>query len=184
MNTNYYYQVRDASTIVHELNTFVHENRGLDYWTPLDYEEAHWDACLEVPLDLLDQDPFLAWLRSEVPFTGGILRMAPWTTYAWHKDYQRGCSVNLLLSDLTDSKCLFRHSPSSQIHGMFQTVEVPYSQTQYMCLNTQIEHSVFNWDKERFILTLHFERTLEEFSYRDLFKLVVGLNLKHPHVPQ
>jgi hypothetical protein len=174
MKTSFFYQVKEPSTIVSELDQFVQNNRELAHWTPLDYQESHWDACLEVPGDILDQDPFLVWLRSKVPFTGGILRMAPWTTYAWHRDYQRGCSLNLLLSDITASKCLFRHSPSAQIHGMFRTVEVLYSQTQYMCLNTQIEHSVFNWSQERFILTLHFLQTLEEFTYKDLLKLVLS----------
>ena len=173
MTANFYLECREPSTIVEQLLDFVEEHRNLDYWTPLEYEKENWDACLEVPIDLLDQDPFLAYLRSQVDFTGGILRMAPWTTYSWHTDYQRGCSVNLLLTEPIDSRCLFRHSPSRQIHGMFPIVPVPYNQTHYMCLNTQIEHSVFNWDKERFILTLHFLKELDEFTYRDLQKIVL-----------
>jgi len=174
MSTSFYYAVREPCTIVNELNEFVETNRELPHWTPLAYQETHWDACLEVPQGILDRDPFLARLRSQVPYTGGMLRMAPWTTYSWHRDYQRGCSLNLLLTDPEDSRCLFRHTPSEQIHGMFCTVPVAYSQTHYLCLNTQIEHSVFNWDRERFILTLHFLRSLEEFTYKDLLKLVLS----------
>jgi len=174
MIADFYHQVRQASVIVNELNAFVQDNRDLAHWAPLEFKQPHWDACLEVPGDTLDQDPFLAYLRSKVPFSGGILRMAPWTTYAWHQDYQRGCSLNLLLTNPELSRCLFRHSPSEQIHGMYPIVPVAYTQSHYMCLNTQIEHSVFNWGEERFILTLHFERALEEFSYRDLLKIVLG----------
>jgi len=43
-----------------------------------------------------------------------------------------------------------------------------------MCLNTQIEHSVFNWDEDRFIFTLHFEQELDEFTYKDLLKIVLS----------
>lgn len=173
MTANFYHQVRSASVIVDRLNDFVAENKNIESWTPLEFKEPHWDAALNVPDDILDQDPFLKELRSHAAFSGGILRMAPWTTYSWHRDYQRGCSVNLLLTNPQRSRCLFRHSPSGQIHGMYPIVPVPYTLTHYMCLNTQIEHSVFNWEEERFILTLHFEQELEEFTYRDLLKIVL-----------
>lgn len=173
MISDFYLEVREPSTITLELGEFIQNNQHLTHWTPMAYDEPHWDACLEVPGDLLDQDPFLAWLRTQADYTGGILRMAPWTNYAWHTDYQRGCSLNLLLTDPLKSTCLFRHSPSDQIHGMYQLVPVAYRTTHYMCLNTQIEHSVFNWSEERFILTLHFLAELEEFTYRDLQKIVL-----------
>lgn len=174
MTANFYHQVRSASVIVDHLNQFVEENRNLESWTPLEFKALHWDAALNVPDEILDQDPFLAALRTKVPFSGGVLRMAPWTTYAWHRDYQRGCSLNLLLTSPDRSCCLFRHSPSEQIHGMYPIVPVAYTNTHYMCLNTQIEHSVFNWDEDRFILTLHFEQELDEFTYRDLVKIVLS----------
>jgi len=173
MNPTFYYPAAKA-LIVDQLNQWIREHRSIESWTPLASDHAHWDACLEVPGDILDQDPFLLWLRSHVPFTGGMLRMAPWTNYGWHTDYQRGCSLNLLMTEPEDSCCLFRHSPSGQIHQMLPIVPVAYTQTHYMCLNTQIEHSVFNWHKERFIFTLHFERALAEFTYKDLLRLVLA----------
>jgi hypothetical protein len=174
MTPSFYYAVREPCTIVKELNEFVETNRDLAHWTPMEFKEPHWCAALEVPEDILNQDPFLLYLRSHVPFTGGMLRMDPWTNYSWHTDHYRGCSLNLLLTDPNRSCCLFRHSPSEQIHQMFPIVPVAYSQTHYMCLNTQIEHSVFNWDKERFDFTLHFEKALEEFTYKDLLKIVLS----------
>lgn len=174
MNPSFYYTVHEPSTIVNDLNEFIQTNRNLAHWTPLAFEEPHWDAALNVPDEVLDQDPFLVALRAKAPFSGGILRMAPWTTYDWHQDYQRGCSLNLLLTDPDRSCCLFRHSPSEQIHQMYPIVPVPYTNTHYICLNTQIEHSVFNWDEDRFIFTLHFEKELDEFTYKDLLKIVLS----------
>jgi hypothetical protein len=174
MTAGFYHRSKITSAIREDLLAFIEEHKDTPSWAPWASEASDWDACINLPDELLMQDPFLAWLYDREPFSGGILRMAPWTNYAWHQDYQRGCSLNLLLTDPLKSRCLFRHRPSDQIHRMFHIVNLPYDTGNYFCLNTQVEHSVFNWEEDRFVFTLHFERELGEFTYMDLLKLVLS----------
>lgn len=174
---NFYSQITARSTIVTDLEEFIQANRHLESWAPMALKHPDWSANIVLPQDLILRDPFLLWLYQREHFSGGILRLAPWTTYPWHQDYLRGCTINLLLSDPNLSCLLFKHSPSEQIHRMAKIVPVPYTPHYYMCLNTQVEHSVLNWGEERFVFSVHFTRELGEFKYVDLLKLVREYNL-------
>lgn len=174
MTAGFYHRSKITSAILQELLAFVEEHKSTPSWAPMASLESDWDAGISLPDSLFLGDPFLSWLYTQRPFSSGILRMAPWTNYTWHRDVERGCSLNLLLSDPLKSRCLFRHSPNEQRHHMYHILNLPYDTTNYFCLNTQIEHSVFNWEEDRFVFTLHFEQGIAEFNYMDLLKLVLG----------
>jgi len=101
----------------------------------------------------------------------GLLRIPPYFNYNWHVDTERGCSVNMMLSD-GKSHTLFA-DPSSEDHllpvgrnGHF--VELDYEPDTFYVFNCQRLHCVYNFDKPRYLFSCEFSQSRDELSFERL----------------
>ena len=104
---------------------------------------------LLLPESLLEKDPFF---KSLPPFKAGILRLPPNTCYDWHVDDERGWTINMLLEPVK-SHCLF----SKKEGQSFPFIELSYEPGYYYAFNTQIPHTVLNFDETRYLLSVQFD---------------------------
>jgi hypothetical protein len=108
-----------------------------------------------VPVDplLLRTDPVMAFLMSKYAFIGGVSKMPENTCYHWHTDTVRQTSINMLLKDGGDSRCLFT-KPTAEVS--FPFMELSYLPDTYYVFNTQMPHTVYNFTKPRYLFSLEF----------------------------
>jgi hypothetical protein len=112
------------------------------------FTHYNFDTIL-VPQKLLDKDPFF---KSLPPFKAGILRLAPNTCYDWHTDDARGWTINMLLT--TGKSCCLFGSRDSQV---FPFIELKYEPGVYYAFNTQVPHTVLNFESTRYLLSIQFD---------------------------
>ena len=136
---------------------------------------AHYDHWIDyfnfklMPVDLatFQKDSFLRQLNELHPFQAGVLLLPPTTYYDWHVDDERGVCINALLNDSGRSFCCF--SPEKiTMSGSF--IELPYTMGEYVIFNNQVRHTVFNFDKERYLFTVEFFENKELLNYERLVK--------------
>lgn len=104
---------------------------------------------LVIPDNILNEDPFFKTLP---PHKAGILRMPLNTCYDWHVDDERGWTINMLLAP-AKSHCLF----GSKEGQSFPFIELNYEPGYYYAFNTQVPHTVFNFDETRYLLSIQFD---------------------------
>jgi len=49
-------------------------------------------------------------------------------------------------------------------------IELPYTMGEYVIFNNQVRHTVFNFDKERYLFTVEFFENKELLNYERLVK--------------
>ena len=108
------------------------------------------------------------------PFRAGIIKLEPNTYYDWHVDTDRGAGVNLLLNP-SQSHCLFNRDfkrgkslEQGNVNGSF--VELKYKPHTYYIFNSQVAHSVYNFDDTRYLLTVDFKEYKDKLTYNQLLK--------------
>jgi hypothetical protein len=111
------------------------------------FKYYNFDTLL-VPEHILMQEPFFQSLPS---FKAGILRLGPYTCYDWHIDDDRGWTINMLLTQ-GKSHCLF----GTRDGVAFPFLELNYEPGFYYAFNTQMPHTVFNFDTTRYLLSIQF----------------------------
>jgi len=136
--------------------------------TGLDYNEyLGWDIA-PLPLDLIQVEPVLSYINSKFSITNiGVLRMPPNRCYDWHQDDVRGVSVNMLLSSADNhSHCLFSRGwvNSDQI----EIDELVYLPKKLYLFNTQISHTVINFNKPRYMFSVQFEKDKTNLTFDDI----------------
>ena len=126
----------------------IHEDWGLDSW---------WNNLYKVH-----------------PFRAGIVKLDPNVYYDWHIDTDRGVGVNLLLNPCK-RYCLFNKDfkrgkslDQGNVTGSF--VELQYKPNMYYLVNTQVAHTVYNFDTTRYLLTVDFEEYKDKLTYNQLLK--------------
>lgn len=82
------------------------------------------------------------------------INMRPMTWYDWHVDETRQCTINMLLEG-HDSKCFFGDRQSRDIVNL---TELPYEIGSAYLLNTQTKHAVLNLSKDRYLLSIGFDK--------------------------
>lgn len=112
------------------------------------FKYYNFDTLL-VPESILEKEPFFKTLP---PFKAGILRLPPNTCYDWHVDDDRGWVINMLLST-GKSHCLF----GSRDGVAFPFTELVYEPEFYYAFNTQIPHTVLNFDTYRYLFSIQFD---------------------------
>ena len=129
-----------------------------------------------VPNEVLLEDPIYNAIYQEQPFNAGIIRIPPNTCYDWHKDAERGVTINCILTPNGHSHCLFAPDRDEQLgkNGSFSfdTIELDYKPGRRYVFNNQVWHSVVNFDKPRWLLTLEFVNNKSEFNYKDMLTLL------------
>jgi len=113
-------------------------------------------------------DPFLRQLYKAHRFEAGVVRMQPNTFYDWHVDDNRGVCVNMLINH-AQSHCIFRDpKKEGAITGKFH--ELNYERGVYYFFNNQVEHSIYNFEGTRYLLTLQFAEDKTKLDFHSLVK--------------
>ena len=138
------YKQLEKSAISTELLEFAKNSDG---W----FKYYNFDT-LVVPESILEKEPFFKTLP---PFKAGILRLDPHTCYDWHVDDDRGWTINMLLT-AGKSYCLF----GARNGVAFPFIELEYEPGVYYAFNTQVPHTVLNFDSTRYLLSIQFNEKL------------------------
>ena len=152
-----YYELEKKSTITQSLIDTAHDStEWIDYF--------NFKARL-VPPEILFQDEFFIWLVKRYDFIAGILKLDPYTCYDWHTDTKRGVGINMLLTPHARSFCAFAPKKSEQV---FKIEELSYKPMTYYLFNTQVNHTVYNFETTRYLLSIEFAKEKHELSFEDL----------------
>lgn len=129
-----------------------------------------------VPSEIFLEDEFLAWLSRGYLFRSAVLKLDPYTCYDWHTDANRGVGVNMLLNPHIRSCCLFSPNRGLQtdncIDGdtVFNIEELSYKASTYYLFNTQVQHTIYNFEDTRYLFSLEFSRNKNKLTFCELLK--------------
>jgi len=114
---------------------------------------TEWDVKNMYTQIELDRSMFLGepiWdLMEELNVPAKVLKMAPFTTYTWHRDVIRLAAFNYTLGD-PDSFTLMKLRP--EIYSPI--VRIPYNKDRFTLLDVQIPHAVVNFERERHVISI------------------------------
>lgn len=159
-----YYEISKKSTIYKELQDFA--------FSPSEWQEYYNFQAKLIPHELLFQDEFLRNLFGDYKFIGGVLKMDPYTCYDWHTDTRRGVGINMLLTPPTQRQtCVFKIAEG---YPVFEIEELRYKPSTYYLFNTQVPHTVYNFETTRYLLSIEFAKDKDELSYEKLLKEVMA----------
>ena len=154
-----YYEIGKKSTIKDEVFDFA--------ISPTDWMPYYNFDAKPLPHELIFKDEFFVWLAQRYDFIAGVLRLDPYICYNWHTDTRRGVGVNMLLTPNTRSFCAFGID-SDQL--VFKIEELKYKPSTYYLFNTQVPHTVYNFETTRYLLSVEFAKNKDELSFNDLLK--------------
>lgn len=148
-----YYEVSSKSILVNDLLEIANNS---DPWTVYDSVEMKFP-----PLELLNKDPFIKFLSDRYKSRGNIFRFRPYSCFDWHKDRVRRITINMVLTPAVRSFCVFSDDKSkSMLRGIgdyvFDVEELVYKPDTYYAFNSQIPHSVYNFEDTRYLFNLEF----------------------------
>ena len=158
-----YYEIGKKSTIARDLMDFAMQPSE---WAPYFNFNAK-----RVPPEIIFQDDFFRWLVKRYHFVAGILKLDPYVCYDWHIDDRRGVGINMLLTPSARSICAFTHNKDDMV---FKIEELPYKPQTYYLFNTQVTHTVYNFETTRYLLSIEFAKNKEQLSYDELLKEVMS----------
>lgn len=145
----------------------------LIYQTPEEAWQPYYNfMALQVPGEILDQEPFLVELSKKRKFIAGLLKMDPNTCYNWHVDTDRQVSLNMLVLDDGNSKCIF----ANEYKLVTPIKELKYKEFTYYVFNTKVPHIVFNFTEPRYLFSLEFLDEDRGLTYDELCADIQGLN--------
>jgi len=152
-----FYELLNKSTITQGLLDIAHNTtEWIDYF--------NFKAKL-VPPEVLFQDDFFRWAVKRYDFIAGILKLDPYTCYDWHTDTRRGVGINMLLTPHSRSFCAFAPDRDEQV---FKIEELLYKPMTYYLFNTQVEHTVYNFEATRYLLSIEFAKEKHQLSFNDV----------------
>lgn len=153
-----YYEIEKKSTIYKDLQDYAFSStEWIDYF--------NFKAKL-VPPEILFQDEFFKWLVKRYDFIAGILKLDPYTCYDWHTDTRRGVGINMLLTPpMQRSLCIFAPNRDEEV---FKIEELRYKPSTYYIFNTQVEHTVYNFETTRYLLSIEFAKEKNDLAFNDI----------------
>ena len=154
-----YYEIPTKSTITQNLLDIATNN---DPW--VFYYSFNTKI---VPQDLILTEPFFQWLNNKHEFKAGLLKLNPFVCYDWHVDTRRGASINMLVNTDAKSNCFFSDSKKGYV---FNIEQLDYKSDTYYAFNSQTPHTVYNFDKPRYLLSIEFTKEKSELSFNQLVK--------------
>jgi len=102
----------------------------------------------------------------------GVIKMAPGDFYKMHTDTVRGVGINMMVFDEhSSSLCAFVNRET------FETEKLDYQPNTMYLFNTQIPHTIFNFEGYRYMLAVSFLLPKELLPYRHIKKLIRKINL-------
>ena len=150
-----------STSLVNYCEDVIHSSESL--WG----QHMGWKAS---PLSMTNilKEPVLAQVHERFPIANaGILTMPPHRSYFWHTDETRGVSINMLLTGEHTSHCLFGQRVDNQ---NIDFIELKYQPNTFYLFNTQWPHSVYNFDKHRFLFSIEFVQPKSELNYQQVSK--------------
>jgi hypothetical protein len=154
-----YYEIGKKSTILKELEDFA--------FSPSDWLPYYNFDAKRIPPEIIFQDDFFIWLSHRYSFVAGILKLDPYVCYDWHIDTRRGAGVNMLLTPSSRSICAFKNDLDQTV---FKIDELKYKPSTYYLFNTQVPHTVYNFETTRYLMSVEFAKNKDELSFNDLLK--------------
>jgi hypothetical protein len=141
--------VREIGTPPVILNYF-HTNKDKLKW------DSYYDfQASSIPPSIFLSDPLLRHLNDRFEIeTAGILKIEPNRCYKWHIDSERGVGANMLLTAHTKSFVLFGKDVPNP--SEYEIVKFEYQPNMLYWFNTQIMHTVINFEETRYMFTLEF----------------------------
>jgi hypothetical protein len=152
-----YYEIGKKSTIVKELEDFA--------FSPSDWLPYYNFDAKRIPPEIVFQDDFFIWLSHRYSFVAGILKLDPYVCYDWHTDTRRGVGINMLLTPFDRSVCAFKVDLDQTV---FKIDELKYKPGTYYLFNTQVPHTVYNFETTRYLFSIEFAKNKDELSFEDL----------------
>lgn len=154
-----YYEIGKKSTIVKDLEDFA--------FSPSDWLPYYNFDAKRIPPEIVFQDDFFIWLSHRYSFVAGILKLDPYVCYDWHTDTRRGVGINMLLTPETRSNCVFKVDSDQNV---FKIDELKYKPGTYYLFNTQVSHTVYNFETTRYLMSIEFAKDKDELSFEELVK--------------
>ena len=154
-----YYEIGKKSTIANDLMDFA--------ITPSDWKDHYNFDAKRIPPEIIFQDDFFIWLTHRYSFVAGVLKLDPYTCYDWHTDTRRGVGINMLLTTFDRSVCAFAPNKEGVV---FEIEELKYKPSTYYIFNTQVSHTVYNFETTRYLMSVEFAKDKDELSFDDLVK--------------
>ena len=152
-----YYEIKSKSTLVKELYEYAYNSEP---WFP------HYNFNVKpIPSDITHKDNFFKWLHARYEFIVGIIKLNPYTCYDWHTDTRRGVGINMLLTPFDRSVCAFAPNKEGTV---FEIEELKYKPATYYIFNTQVPHTVYNFETTRYLMSVEFAKDKSELSFEDL----------------
>lgn len=154
-----YYEIGRKSTIKDQLfDLAISSSEWLPYY--------HFGAKV-VPPEILYEDDLFICLAKKYNFIAGILKYDPYVCYDWHTDIRRGVGINMLLTPNTRSMCAFKFDTDQIVTHID---ELKYKPNTYYLFNTQVPHTVYNFETTRYLFSIEFAKDKNELSFDDLVK--------------
>lgn len=106
------------------------------------------------PMEILEKDPLISQLLEDGWVEPLILKNFPHSFYNFHVDREnRPCAVNLQLGHNVNSHTVFLGPQIAP--RQLESFELVYKPNTYYLLNTHIPHGIFNFQKERYTLSIN-----------------------------
>ena len=125
----------------------------------------NFTAC-PIEKEVLFRDHFYKCLYDRHPYKAGVLKMEHQTMYNWHKDSNRGTTVNCLINTPNTSYTFFR----KEFDVNHPIIELQYFPGSRFLLNNQQDHMVLNYNGIRMVLTIEFLEDKNELRFEDLLE--------------
>lgn len=114
-----------------------------------------WSAAI-IPTKIWKSDLVLKIINNTYPIRNvGVLKIDPWKNYKWHVDTYRLVSINMLLSTNHTSHTLFSNNYRNG-KDQIDICELEYEPKTFYVFNTREYHTVINFEKERYMLSVEF----------------------------
>jgi len=121
-------------------------------------KESEWIQHLEQSIYLLnirdfESDPDIVEIIDKFGSEKKIclFRLPPKICYSWHKDAKRQASINMLIKGF-NSLCVFG---TESIERKFINLDkIEHKKDTYYLMNVKESHTVFNFDQERYVVSI------------------------------
>lgn len=167
MSTNNFYECKRESTLVAYMMNKIQ-----------DTENSEWSTFLDMSVFLLSIEDFalepkLTQLINTFDCHKklGIYRYKPNFCYQWHIDSIRNCALNLQLVG-SNSFCIFGEFFEPRKFRNLQ--QLAYKENTYYLLNVNKFHTVFNFDNERYLLSIGFPKP---HTFADVKQYIIDNNI-------
>ena len=129
-------------------------------------QKYHGFTVAPLPLEILLQEPLLKKLHEKFPIKiAGYIKIDPYRCYRWHADTNRKVGINMLLNSDIHCYTLFGQQMPNWTDEIYETVELKYEPNTLYSFNTQIEHTVINFEETRWLFSVEFD---SDVTYEDI----------------